>query len=82
MNNLEEAEKLGVETPMEAGPGNDKVQNDDIEMESKYETDTKLKNLPEIVVEKSDTQKALDNSLAAPKTADDEAREMQLEIES
>lgn len=82
MNNLEEAEKPGVETPMEAGPGNAKVQNDDIEMDSKYETDTKLKNLPEIVVEKSDTQKALDNSLAAPKTADDEAREMQLEIES
>jgi hypothetical protein len=67
---------------MEVGPGTAKEANDDIEMDSKYETDAKLKNAPEIVVEKTDTYKTIELTGTAPKTADEEAREIQLDLES
>lgn len=67
---------------MEVGPGTAKEANEDIEMESKYETDAKLKTVPKIVVEKTDTFKTIELTGAAPQTADEEAREIQLGIES
>lgn len=51
-------------------------------MESKYETNAKFKNLPDVVVEETDTYKTIELTGTAPNTADKEAREAQLDIES